>query len=319
MRTVQQQTLFASIGWEAALEEYLFFKRSQGRKDSTLKDIKQKVGQFFRTYPETWPTDVKRAAQAWLGEQGIKPASYNLRLTDLSGFFSWAVEEGLIPENPVAGYKAKRKEPRIVDLKDEVLQRLLKLPDARRYAGLRDRALMMLTLDTGIRPSEGHALLISDVDLDAGTVTVRQEVAKTHRGRTLYMVAETVKAIRALIRVRPQEWDNCRVPLFATESGGHMDKDSWGDRMEEYSKKLGTKVRAYDLRHAFAIRYLRNGGNCFMLQRLLGHTRMDQTLQYLHFLNNDLEADHGKASPILSLATAQRRIRLVRPGERSKG
>lgn len=51
-QTVQQQALFASIGWEVALEDYLFFKRSQGRKESTLTDIRQKVGQFFRTYPK---------------------------------------------------------------------------------------------------------------------------------------------------------------------------------------------------------------------------------------------------------------------------
>lgn len=205
-----------------------------------------------------------------------------------------------------------------MDIPDETLERLLKLPDTRTYAGIRDKALMLLTLDTGIRPSEGHGLLISDVNLEAGTVTVRQEIAKTNRGRTLYMVAQTVRAIRALIRVRPAEWDD-KVTLFATETGGRMGKDSWGDRMEEYSARLGTKVRAYDLRHAFAIRYLRNGGNCFMLQKLLGHTRMDQTLQYLHFVGNDLETDHQKASPVLGLATAQRRVRLIRPGERSKG
>ena len=199
-----------------------------------------------------------------------------------------------------------------MDIPDAALERLLKLPDTRTYAGIRDKALILLTLDTGIRPCEGHGLLISDINLEAGTVTIRQEVAKTNRGRTLYMVAQTVRAIRALIRVRPAEWDDSKVPVFATESGGRMDKDSWGDRMEDYSAKLGTKVRAYDLRHAFAIRYLRNGGNCFMLQRLLGHTRPDQTIQYLHFLNHDLDMDHGKASPVLGLATAQRRVRLVR-------
>jgi hypothetical protein len=56
-----------------------------------------------------------------------------------------------------------------------------------------------------------------------------------------------------------------------------------------------------------------------MLQRLLGHTRPDQTLWYLNFLSNDLERDHGKASPVLRLATGQRRVRLVKPEKRVKG
>ena len=307
----QQHMVVDVCTWSSALEDYLFFKQSQARKESTLKDIEQKVSQFFRTYPEAWPTGIKRAAQSWLGQKGIKPATYNLRLTDLSGFLDWAVSEGLVSENPLRGYKARRKEPRIVDIPDGILERLMELPDKRTYAGLRDRALMVLTLDTGIRPSEGHGLTVADFNFDAGSVTIPQELSKTHRSRTLYMVPETVRAIRALIRVRPAEWDDVTVPVFATESGGKLNKDSWGDRMEFYSSKLGTNVRAYDLRHAFAIRYLRNGGNCFMLQRLLGHTRPDQTMQYLHFVSNDLEMDHKKASPVQGLVRGRHRIRCI--------
>lgn len=318
---VKQEALPAFQGWEAALEDYLFTKRSYGRKESTLKDIRQKVRQFFRKYPAAWPAGLKKAARAWLGQPGIKLATYNLRLTYLNGFFGWALEEGLIQENPLVGYKAKKKEPRIVDIPDEVLEKLIQLPDTRTYAGLRDRALIMLTLDTGIRPSEGHALMLSDVDLSAGSISVRQDVSKTHRSRTLYMVPETCRAIKALMRVRPREWDSSSVPLFATETGGYLNKDSWGDRMEGYSEELGTRVRAYDLRHAFAIRYLRNGGNAFALQKLMGHTRPEQTLQYLHFVSKDLEDDHRKASPILRLAPCRKRVRLVAPGprRRSKG
>jgi integrase len=298
-------------GWEEALDDYLFFKQSQGLEESTLKDITQKVSQFFRTFPDAWPGSAKKAAQAWLGQQGIKPATYNLRLGNLKGFFEWAVAEGLVSENPFRGYQTRRKEPRIVDIPDEVLRRLVDLPDRRTYAGLRDRAFILLTLDNGIRPSEGRGLLPTDIDLSARTVTIRQAVSKTNRTRTLYMVAETVRALRALLRVRPLEWDDSRVPLFASETGRALSKDGWGDRMEMYSKKLGTKVRAYDLRHAFAIRYLRAGGNCFVLQRLMGHTRPETTMQYLHFVNKDLEIDHLRASPVLQLTAPSKRVRSV--------
>lgn len=215
-------------GWEEALDDYLFFKRSQGLEESTLKDIAQKVRQFFRTFPDdAWRGSAKKAAQAWLGEQGIKPATYNLRLGNLKGFFDWALTEGLVSENPFRGYQVRRKEPRIVDIPDEVLRRLVDLPNRSTYAGLRDRAFILLTLDTGIRPSEGRGLLLTDIDLSAKTVTVRQEVSKTDRTRTLYMVAETVRALRALLRVRPPEWDDSRVPLFASETGQALTKDGW--------------------------------------------------------------------------------------------
>lgn len=307
----RKQAIPSPQGWEEALADYLFFKQSQGLEETSLNDIAQKVGQFFRTFPDAWSGSPKRAAQAWLGEQGIKPATYNLRLGNLKGFFEWAIAEGLVSENPFCGYRMRRKEPRIVDIPDEVLRRLVDLPDRSTYAGLRDRAFMLLTLDTGIRPSEGRMLLVIDIDLSAGTVTIRQEVSKTDRTRTLYMVPETVRALKALLRVRPLEWDDAKVPLFASEVGRTLTKDGWGDRMEMYSKKLGFKVRPYDLRHAFAIRYLRAGGNCFVLQRLLGHTRPEMTMRYLHFVSKDLETDHSKASPVLQLIAPNKRVRSV--------
>lgn len=154
------------------------------------------------------------------------------------------------------------------------------------------------------------------MNLEAGTVYITPEVSKTHRSRILYMCPETVRAVKAWLEVRPAEW-NEEVPLFATEYGKVLTKDAWGDRMEVYSLKLETKVRPYDLRHAFAIRYLRNGGDCFMLQRLMGHARPEQTTQYLAFVGNDLEEDHWKASPIRKLTSgrhrAQRKVNPIRP------
>lgn len=141
----RKRTVLIPRSWESALEDYLVYKQSQGRRYDTLRDIRQKVSQFFRTYPTVWPSGLKRAAQDWLGEKGLKPATYNLRLSALRGFFEWAVGEGLIADNPVRGYRALPREPRIVDIPDSVLEQLLDLPNKSRFVGLRDHALIMLT------------------------------------------------------------------------------------------------------------------------------------------------------------------------------
>jgi integrase len=95
-------------------------------------------------------------------------------------------------KNPFRSYQMRRKEPRIVDILDEVLRRLMDLPDRSTYAGLRSRAFILLTLHTGIRPSEGRGLLPTDIDLSARTVTVRQAVSKTDRSpRRRLTVSET--------------------------------------------------------------------------------------------------------------------------------
>lgn len=57
-------------------------------------------------------------------------------------------------ENPLVSLSKRRAEPRIVHLETDTINRLVDMPNISTYAGLRDKALIFLTLDTGIRPKE---------------------------------------------------------------------------------------------------------------------------------------------------------------------
>jgi site-specific recombinase XerD len=72
-------------------------------------------------------------------------------------------------------------------------------------------------------------------------------------------------------------------------------------RLDRYSRALGVPVRPYDLRHAFALRYLRGGGDAFSLQRLLGHTGLAMTKRYVDLAEADVTAAHERASPVARL------------------
>lgn len=81
------------------------------------------------------------------------------------------------------GLKRRKDEGCIVSVKDNVLKRLLELPDRRTFAGLSDYALILLTLDSSIRPSEALSLIPPDINFRAREVYVRAEVAKTRTRR----------------------------------------------------------------------------------------------------------------------------------------
>lgn len=137
--------------WEEALRGFLFWKQAQGISKTTLQDYRLHVIRFFTRYPDCWSDgDLKNSAIEYMADD-IKPATFNLRLIYLKVFFEWCVGEGKLSQNPLKGFKKRKAQPRIVEVPENTLQRLLELPNKKTFAGLRDYALLLFTLDTGTR------------------------------------------------------------------------------------------------------------------------------------------------------------------------
>lgn len=292
--------------WEEVLQQYLWFKQAEGLKESTIKGQEDIIKIFFSRHPEGY-TEPKAAVLAFMAEK-IKPATYNIRLSYLKSFFNWCIKEGIYPQNPLEGFKKRKAEGRKVHLDIETLQQLIALPDKKSYAGLRDYALILLTLDTGIRPKEAFSLLPEDVNYRSLEVYVRSEVSKTKVSRTLPISPVTAQAIRELVKYRHSDWKDT-ISILCSADGTSLNRNTWGDRLELYSKRLGIKVRPYDLRHAFALQFLRNGGHALALQRTLGHTDLSMTKRYVALTDYDIQQQHSLASPLNSILPQKHRVR----------
>lgn len=294
--------------WEDVLEEYVTFQRARGLRESTIKAQREIISLFFRRYPNAWQ-DPKPAALAFMAEN-IAAATYNMRLVYLRAFFNFCIEEGYMTDNPLKGLKRRKAAGRVVNLDVDTLKRLLELPDRTTFAGLRDYALILLQLDTGIRPKEAFGLMLDDINLRAKEIYVRADVSKTKIHRTLPISDATAQAIRELIKARHPSWGD-DVPVFCSADGTRVKKSSWRHRIDMYAKKLGVKIRPYDLRHAFALQFLRNGGNAFALQRVLGHTDMTMTKRYLALTQQDIRDQHAIASPVARIMPKKTRVRKI--------
>lgn len=300
--------VYQEESWSTLVKDYLRFKKATGLRDSTLEGQKMILNTFFKRHPEALQNP-KDAVYAFLSED-IMPATYNMRVSYLRSFFNWGMEEGIFSENPAAKLKKRKAEGRVVHLDEDTLAALLRLPDLSTMAGLRDYALILLTLDTGIRPKEAFSLLVDDVNLRTLDIHIRPEVAKDKDYRSLPILPATAKAIRKWIQNRPPEWEE--VPLFCTTEGTPMNRQNWANRLEKYGKELGVRIRPYDLRHAFAVQYLRNGGHAFALQKTLGHSTMDMTKHYVHLAEGDLRDQHEIASPIKKIIPQKKRVRKLK-------
>lgn len=296
--------------WQAALSDFLAWKQAQGVAARTLSDYQEHVTRFFTRFPDAYaPATVRRRVLAYMAED-VAPATFNLRREYLKAFFSWCVREGIFPENPLADVP-KRKDPgKVRHLPEDVLRELLRLPDKSTFSGLRDYALILLSVSTGIRPGEALALLPGDADLRGLAVRVRHTVAKTRVERVLPIPPLVADAIRDLIAARHPAWGE-KVPLFCSFSGRRLTVEKWGKRLKEYGARVGVKVTPYMLRHSFAIETLRAGANAFTVQHMLGHTSMAMTKRYVNLVESDLREAMAQANPLNRLLPQSHRVRKV--------
>ena len=286
--------------WQAVTASFLLFKRVSGMSQRTMRDYETYLYAFFRQYPNALdPRESRSCVLSYLSGV-MAPATYNLRRAYLRSFWNWLVSEGIATRNPVADLPSRKAEPRIVRTDIEDIRKVLDSLPTDTWNGLRDFALLMLQIDTGIRPGEALSLLASDVSIQGRTVNVRAAIAKTRTARALPISDATAAAIDKLLRVRPEEWKAS--PLFCTSSGTPLPVRGWYHRLEAACKKAGVpKISPYDCRHSFALLYLKSGGDAFSLKDIMGHSTMSMTSRYVAFSGEDLQEAHARFSPMNAL------------------
>jgi len=89
--------------------------------------------------------------------------------SSLSVFFSWLASEGVISSRPLEGIiKPKAEQGLVQAFGEQEVKRLLSLCNTKSFLGIRNRAILMLFLDTGLRLSELASLRVSGIDFEAG-------------------------------------------------------------------------------------------------------------------------------------------------------
>ncbi|MCJ7520804.1 MAG: tyrosine-type recombinase/integrase [Dehalococcoidia bacterium] len=235
-------------------------------------------------------------------------------LRALRAFWSWAAAEGFINENPFALLKIPKAPKKIIPtLSAEQLARLIEAIDLSNPQGYRDYAAILLLADTGLRLSELTNLKLEDVNLERRILKVWGKGAKER------MVPFGARVQRALLRYvnfyRPEPARPRTEELFLTYFGEPMKKRRVEVIIKSYGIKAGIKgVRCspHTLRHTMAVMWVRNGGDVFSLQQILGHSTLDMVRIYVNLAQTDIEAAHRKFSPADNLELKEPRTRRSR-------
>lgn len=221
--------------------------------------------------------------------RGNSARTRNTRLAAIHSFFRFlALNEPRYSASidRVLAIPSKRFERKVVEfLTHEEAEVLLSAPDPKTWAGRRDRALILLAVQTGLRVSELTGLKCQDVVLGNGA-HVRCK-GKGRKDRCTPLRRESAMVMRAWLHEQ-----NCEPhePLFPNARGDSLSRDGVEYILRKYVKAASRespslnkkRVSPHVLRHTAAMDLLQNGVDRFLIALWLGHESVETTQVYIH-------------------------------------
>jgi site-specific recombinase XerD len=204
-----------------------------------------------------------------LYDAGKSPATVSNRFRALQQLFKWLQAEGEIARNPMANMTSPKVPEKLVPVLDDAqLRALFKTCSGASFNDVRDRALLFVLLDTGLRRAECSGLRLDDIDRHSMTLRV---VRKGRREALVPVGAKAMSAVDRYLRARARHpraefnnalWLGHRGPI--TDSG-------IAQIVEKRGEKAGIQgLHAHALRHTFAHHWLADGGGESDLMQLAG-------------------------------------------------
>jgi site-specific recombinase XerD len=213
----------------------------------------------------------------------------NLRLTAIRSLFTYASlrhpEHAALIQRVLA-VPAKRFDKPIVSFLDEAeIDAMLNAPDPARWEGRRDRALLLLAVQTGLRVSELTSLDCGDASLGTGANV--QCVGKGRRHRAVPLTPSTQTVLAEWINERAGRRDE---PLFPTRTGRRLSPDAVERLVRKHAATAATRcpsirvetLHPHVLRHSCAMTLLQSGVDTAVIALWLGHSDLRSTNVYLH-------------------------------------
>jgi len=287
----------------STLSEFLDFLLKEKRgSPHTLRCYKSDLNQMIRYMTEHYEEDdlcqIKGDwVRSWVVDmmkQGKSPSTIHRKVSSYRTFSKYARRKGVMTTNPVESVvlpKLKKGLPEVVPehAMKELFQENIFSTD---WKGRRDRSMIALLYETGIRLSELIALKVSDVD---GGRKLLKVFGKGSKERLLPLMPHTLESIMMHVMDRPVGGDE----LFVTDAGKSLYPSFVYRRVNYYLSEVSTlqKCSPHVLRHTFATHLLNRGAELAAVKELLGHASLASTQIYTHHTTAKLKEFH-KASPL---------------------
>lgn len=291
------------------LDNFAAHLRDRDRAPATVRSYCQEIERFALWFEQTngqpltpialTGRDVRDYREHGQAVARSKPGTINRRLVAIRAYAAFLVETGQLASNPAQHVRLIEEQPlapksldrRQVAALERELERSLNAAatDAARFLRARDRAIVMLLVNSGLRVSELCALEVPDVVVNerSGSVTVRR--GKGNKARTVPLNVEARRPLTALfgyLEETMQENDR----LFCDHQGRPLTPRGVQHMLTEYGRRAGIEVTPHILRHTFAKGLADAGVRAEEIAALLGHSKLETTRRYTQPTGRDLAA-----------------------------
>ena len=226
-------------------------------------------------------------------DRGLKLSTVKLRLATVKAFLRYMMDEGFLRED-VFPWKLKIKMP-------ETLPRAMAPEDVEELltteGSVRDRAMILALLRTGMRIGELLNTRVSDVNMEDQKILI-YEGEKNQRGRVVYFSEDAKEALQVWMKKRDRRME----VLFYGYKGKPLSYPAARMVFVKYLDRAGLSDKGYTLhclRHTYATDLLNARLPLECLEKLLGHSRLEVTRRYALLTDKTKEEEYFKAMKII--------------------
>lgn len=268
------------------------------------KDIESFLQYLKSTYEQEDLSNISHAyIRSWIVEltnQKNTPRSINRKLSSLKSYFKFLSREGLIKKNPLLKINSLKTSKRLpVFVEEKNINKLHNEVEYKEgFSGLRDRLILELLYNTGLRLSELVGLKINSVDLSGNTVRV---LGKGKKERIVPFGNALMDLIKEYLVLRKKTLGSMESNdyLLLTDAGKKLYPKFVYRLVNKYLTLITTidKKSPHVLRHTFATHLSNKGADLNAIKELLGHSSLAATQVYTHNTIEKLKQSYKQAHP----------------------
>lgn len=196
-------------------------------------------------------------------------------------------------------------EPKELYTEAEIKQ-LLKKPDMRKctFCEYRNWVIICFILNSGCRSATLRNVLIKDLDFDNDMILFRH--MKNKQVQYVPISRELKHILLEYLSIREGKPDEF---LFPNQNNQQLSENALKLAIEDYNHKRGvSKTSLHLFRHFFAKTYIQNGGDCFRLQKILGHKKIEMTVHYANLYGADTKRGFEEFNALSVFSAQDKRI-----------